>query len=198
MAEQKLAGGDQLSAERQLWGLVDAGLIEIAELRDRRGDWQTSRRRLTAETFAAMRGVALPSKPLLTIENLTAFEEAERAGDTDGHLALYTGGFITALDREFLALLVDAGLEEVWHWGDIDPGGLAILRHLQSCLPVPVRLWRMEPALLETLPSLPLSEEDRKRLHAWQADPQAPLQELAAAMLQAGRKVEQEGWFLGG
>lgn len=73
---------------------------------------------------------------------------------------------------------------------------MRIFRHLTEILPCPVRPFRMEPVLLDALPTLPLSARDREALVAWTADPTAPLQDLATAMRVRGEKAEQEGWWL--
>ena len=111
-------------------------------------------------------------------------------------LVVHTGGFPHSLERTFLQRVVEAGVERVDHWGDLDVGGMRILRHLSAILPCPVSPWRMEPALLEQLPTRPLTARDREALVLWLADLEAPLRELAEAMLSKGVKVEQEGWFL--
>lgn len=151
---------------------------------------------LTADTLAAMSQVRVDTDTLLTIENLTAFEEVVRCGDAEGQLVMYTGGFVGNLERRFVDLAAGAGVREVRHWGDLDPGGIAILRHLRACLPVPVRSWRMEPELLDRLPGEPLSEEDRRRLEGWLAGDPGPERELIERMLSVGRRCEQEAWFL--
>ncbi len=45
-------GLDHPTAERLVWQLVDAGLAEVEQIRDRKGDWQPVRWRLTPEGMA--------------------------------------------------------------------------------------------------------------------------------------------------
>lgn len=45
-------GLDQPAAERFVWQIVDAGLAEVEQARDRKGDWQSVRWRLTPEGVA--------------------------------------------------------------------------------------------------------------------------------------------------
>jgi hypothetical protein len=59
-----------------------------------------------------------------------------------------------------------------------------------------VRPFRMEPELLDRLPTDPLTDADQAALRAWLVDPTAPDKELASALLRVGRKAEQEGWFV--
>ena len=87
-------------------------------------------------------------------------------------------------------------METIDHWGDLDLGGLRILRYVQSFSPVKVRMFRMEATLLESMPTLPLAETELAELAKWIADPDAPGRKLASAMVQLKRKAEQEAWYL--
>lgn len=151
---------------------------------------------LTPETLERMVNLEVPARRMLTIENLVAFEEEVRSGLPDDTVAVWTGGFPSGLERAWMSRLIEGGVKRVEHWGDLDVGGLRIFRHLTEILPCPVSSWRMEPDLLNQLPTQPLTDRDREALVAWRADPNAPLQELAAGLLVAGVKAEQEGWWL--
>jgi len=162
------------------------------------GGWSVPWLAITQDTLAAVRDLQVQGRRLLTVENLVAFEEEVRAGLDPDTIAVFTSGFPRILEQRFLSALVAAGVDRVDHWGDLDLGGLRILRVLDDLLPVPVRPFRMEPELLDRLPTKPLTGYDRRGLKAWVADEAAPCRELAAAMLDRDRKVEQEGWFLAG
>lgn len=151
---------------------------------------------LTPETLERLVDLEVPARRMLTIENLVAFEEEVRSGLPEDSVAVWTGGFPSGLERAWMTRLIAGGIQRVDHWGDLDVGGLRIFRHLTEILPCPVSPWRMEPDLLERLPTLPLTDRDREALVAWSGDPDAPLQDLAAALLVAGVKAEQEGWWL--
>jgi hypothetical protein len=159
--------------------------------------WSVPWLALTPETIRDMRDldVRLISE-IRTIENLTAFEEEVRRGREPGVLYLYTGGFPGAYEIKVLKRVIEAGVARIRHWGDLDLGGMRILRYLSESLPVRVEAWRMEPELLSLLPTSPLSDLDHEGLSAWLADPDAPLCSLARALLDRGVKAEQEGWFL--
>lgn len=124
------------------------------------------------------------------------FEEESRRGLGPGRIALYTGGFPGELERRMIGRLVEAGIRRIEHWGDLDLGGLRILRHLQAISPVPVVPFRMSPDLVRRLPGVPLTDNDRAGLRAWVCDETAPLRELARALLAEDCKFEQEGWYL--
>jgi hypothetical protein len=160
------------------------------------GQWSLPWLALTRDTVSEMTALSITGEQLLTIENLTAFEEAVREGLPPGTIALYTGGFPGALEMAVLKQFIDAGIRSINHWGDMDLGGLRIFRYLKETLNAPVAPYRMTLELLSTLPTVPLTESDRSGLNAWLNDNDAPLKELADAMIKQNRKAEQEGWFL--
>lgn len=152
---------------------------------------------LTQETLRDLDELEVHARRIITIENLVALEEEVRAGLPEDTLAVFTGGFPSSLEQDLLRRVLSAGtVREVSHWGDLDLGGLRILRFLGQCLQVSVVPYRMEPELLTRLPTQPLTERDRKGLRAWCADPEAPCRALAQALLEGDCKAEQEGWFL--
>jgi hypothetical protein len=151
---------------------------------------------LPIETIDAIEWIAIEADRLVTIENLTAFEEEVRRGLASGTIALYVGGFAGRVERRLLDHFITAGVRRIDHWSDLDLGGLRILRQLQSLVSIEVRAYRMEADLLDQLPTQPLTDNDRDVLRAWVDDRAAPVRELAQALLTTGRKAEQEGWFL--
>ncbi len=167
-------------------------------IRGRRIDglWSRPWLALTNETIDTMSDLTTGADHLLTIENLTAFEEEIRRGLAPGTIALYTGGFISPLEARFIERLINSGIRQVHHWGDLDLGGLRIFRHLRDTVCPDLEPYRMSPGLLETLPTTALTERDRTGLKAWLQDSAAPLKPLAAAMIEKNQKAEQEGWYL--
>lgn len=146
--------------------------------------------------------IEVDAEEVLTIENLTPFETLSFRGEARGRVLVFTSGFLGRAERRWLALLVRTGrVRTVRHWGDIDPGGLAIFRDLSALVEsvsgkVRVETFRMEATALSNPAAVPLTPRDRVRLEAWVADPEAPLKDLARAMLDAGRKLEQEALLL--
>jgi len=72
---------------------------------------------------------------VLTIENYASFNRYVREVD-DGALVIYTGGFASAGVVQLLNALLsmlDAAVP-LFHWGDVDPGGLRIFRFLEEAL----------------------------------------------------------------
>lgn len=96
--------------------------------------------------------IRLYSNPtaLITIENYASFNRYAREID-DGSLAVYTGGFgssgVIQLLNAILAL--SASDMPVFHWGDIDPGGLRIFRFLEESLTRQPKPHLMEQYLAE-------------------------------------------------
>ncbi len=83
---------------------------------------------------------------LLTIENLSSFNEYVNSID-DGGIVLYTAGYpVRALQNFYSSLVEQSKLTKVFHWGDTDPDGFLILKTLQQNLgEIPVHPHQMEP-----------------------------------------------------
>jgi hypothetical protein len=92
--------------------------------------------------------VADPAATLLTVENFASFNRHVREVRGSSELVIYTGGFpsrsVVRLVRR-ISSVVGAGL--VWHWGDIDPGGVRIADHIARTAAPGLRLHLMEPEL---------------------------------------------------
>jgi hypothetical protein len=73
-------------------------------------------------------------RSLLTIENLESFNRHVRECRGDEDVVVYTGGFPSGAVTTLLRRLVGLSATKLWHWGDIDPGGLRIARHLETSL----------------------------------------------------------------
>ena len=78
-------------------------------------------------------------RSILTIENLESFNRHVRECREPADAVVYTGGFpsagVIAVLRRLIAL---SDVPCVWHWGDIDGGGLKIGCYLERMLPRPV------------------------------------------------------------
>lgn len=79
--------------------------------------------------------LSAPVTYVLTIENYTSFVRHVREVNISREaLIFYTGGFpARPILRQIVRLAGLAGTD-VLHWGDIDPGGLRIFRHLERAL----------------------------------------------------------------
>lgn len=160
------------------------------------GLWSRPWLALTEATLGAMTDLTVDGDTLVTIENLTCFERYVDEGCPDGQVVLWTGGFLGEAETHWLQRLLAAGIREVRHWGDLDPDGLAILRHVESVAGIPVQPLRMLPELLEAAPVRDLTDRDREALMRLASEGGA-VAELALAILASGSKVEQEAWYVG-
>ena len=69
------------------------------------------------------------AKKVITVENLTTFYDFSE----EGYIVLYLGGFHNHTKRTLIKKLHDSYPELLFfHFGDIDAGGIHILKHLRS------------------------------------------------------------------
>lgn len=104
-------------------------------------------------------------RSILTIENLESFNRHVRDCRLPGDIVVYTGGFPSRAVLSLLRTLTDRPDSILHHWGDIDPGGVRIGRHLETSLEVAVvphlmslqlvRKYGRKPSLTQLTPSLP-------------------------------------------
>lgn len=105
---------------------------------------------IAPDAFEGMRFDGSPCQDVLTIENLTTFNEAARqmTGATPA-LILYTGGVPAPSWRRAYAALAGSlpAWVRFWHWGDIDEGGFRIASMIAALLPEGRTLqpWLMSP-----------------------------------------------------
>jgi hypothetical protein len=156
--------------------------------------------------LAQMTDLRLGARVLVTVENQTPFEALAAETGDEPRILVYTGGFPGRAVRAWIRRLVGSGgIAEVRHWGDLDPGGMRIFDDVAALVaqasragvPTAMAPWRMEVALLEHPAAVPLTAEDRRALEQRLEAGARPLGELAEAMLQCGRKLEQEALLVG-
>ena len=154
--------------------------------------------------LAELDDLRIDAAEVVTVENLTAFEALVHDGLAERAVVVFTSGFLGRAQRRWMTHLVrHPAIRAVRHWGDLDPGGLLIYRTLQRLISrlvpaVPLRPWRMDPALLDHPLAVPLTPHDRHRLFAYLTDSGAPLRALARAMVESDHKLEQEALLLDG
>ncbi|HEX7066282.1 MAG TPA: Wadjet anti-phage system protein JetD domain-containing protein [Bacillales bacterium] len=93
---------------------------------------------LSAQTVENMRELRTDARRIVTIENLTSYHQwiSRDSGRREAELVLYTGGFPHRTMQSFLrklamSLAADERVE-VFHWGDIDLGGIRIFEYLRD------------------------------------------------------------------
>ncbi len=149
---------------------------------------------LSAAMLRQVDVAACSATRLLTVENATSFTEllALRPPDL---LVLYTGGFASPTLLAFLRTIRQLRPDlPLYHWGDLDAGGLRILAHLRTQLGSILPL-AMDSATLRAYQhhAKPLTSSDQRALLALQRHPQlADCLPLIATLLELGCKLEQE------
>ena len=86
-----------------------------------------------APEMAPHLNVAKQPKWLLTVENLASFNRQVREASTDG-IIVYTGGFPSQPAMAAILALAGATTCPVFHWGDIDHGGIKIAFRIEQTL----------------------------------------------------------------
>lgn len=139
--------------------------------------------RLAGVDFASLVYVGLPPerapaieptgaiRSIITIENLASFNRHVREALQANDVAVYTGGFPSrAVAGALVAISRWPGITRIYHWGDIDEGGLRIALHLTSLLAIPVLPHLMNPALarLHGTPAKASRKIDLLPSHPWQ------------------------------
>jgi hypothetical protein len=107
---------------------------------------------------------------VITIENPTSFWRYSTEIDGN-YLALLTDGFpardvLSSMVHLVRHALLLAPKTPVYHWGDIDAGGLRIAAHLEDAFGTDVRLHQMEPKLALAFGSPLQSQKGLERLAA--------------------------------
>lgn len=106
---------------------------------------------LAHQSIKALSITALSTKPMLTVENLTTYYQVTQHQQSRWGLVVYTGGFPHSGTKQLLAKLAVALISktpaaEVYHWGDIDYGGIRIFQHLKETFFPSLRPYLMDVA----------------------------------------------------
>lgn len=94
---------------------------------------------------------ATPVRSVLTIENLESFNRHVRSSRLSGDVVVYSGGFPSGAVLSLLRAILPSGERNLHHWGDIDPGGIRIGRHLETALGATLRPHLMDVELARRL-----------------------------------------------
>ena len=133
-------------------------------------------------------------KYVLTIENKANYESLFYRNDC---LIIYTHGFLSKKERNFLNTLWDCLAEdvEIYHWSDLDYGGIRIYQFMKDvvCKSRDILPYKMGEKdykiVLESRKGTELSETTRARLEKMEVK---ELQELKDCILKYGMVFEQE------
>lgn len=134
------------------------------------------------------------ARAIITVENLSSFNELVNVRPPD-MVVLYIGGFASPSVITFLkSLRAMSPNIPLWHWGDIDVGGLRILAHLRANLD-PVLVAGMDTAVLTSHRAFarPLTVREQNALQELTLSPWLrDCIPLIDKMLQENLKLEQE------
>jgi hypothetical protein len=132
---------------------------------------------------------------MLTIENEESFHHWCRQKLRPNWLVIYLAGFPSLNKKRFLQRFVHTGLP-LYHWGDLDCGGIEILLYLRSALCARVSPFAMSSRVLRDLAARtqPLSQDELRRLERIKKKIEAedPLKDLVNEMEVMKVKLEQE------
>lgn len=143
---------------------------------------------LSDEMINGLRFVKTGVQKVITVENLTSFYDF----NDDGYIVLYLGGFHNHTKRMLLKKLQDNYPELLFfHFGDIDTGGIHILKHLRAKTNIQFLPYKMDVETLSTNMGCwkKLTDNDIKRLRKIE---DKEFQGLIDYMLSNNCKLEQE------
>ena len=143
---------------------------------------------LSDEMIHDLRFIKTDAKKVITVENLTTFYDFSEKG----YIVLYLGGFHNYTKRMLIKKLQESYPElKFYHFGDIDAGGIYILRHLISKTGIELVPYKMDVDTLVVNKEhwKKLTDNDIIRLKKIDDD---EFSELINFMLEHNCKLEQE------
>lgn len=144
---------------------------------------------LSTRSLKDVLSVNVLGKRVVTIENLTSFYTYGNRDD----FVIYLGGFHNSVKRKFIKkVFVENTSKSYMHFGDIDAGGLYILRHLRNKTGIKFAPMNMDVETLKKYDSCvkSLTKEDLTRLKRLKEN--AEFGNLISYMLEHNCKLEQE------
>ena len=144
---------------------------------------------LSTKSLKDVLSINVLGKRVVTIENLTSFYTYGNRDD----FVIYLGGFHNSVKRDFIRKVFTENASKLYmHFGDIDAGGLYILKHLRNRTGIEFVPMYMDVETLKKYDSCvkPLTKEDLARLKRLKED--AEFDNLISYMLEHNCKLEQE------
>ncbi len=144
---------------------------------------------LSTKSLKDVLSVNVLGNRVVTIENLTSFYTYGNRND----FVIYLGGFHNSVKRDFVKkVFAENASKSYMHFGDIDAGGLYILRHLRNKTGIKFAPMNMDVETLKKYDSCvkPLTKEDLARLKRLKEDTE--FDNLISYMLEHNCKLEQE------
>ena len=86
------------------------------------------------------------AETIMTVENLTAFNRM----NLDGIFFVFLSGYHSRIKQKLIQMIAGENKDKTWmHFGDIDPDGFDIVRHLERSTGITFELYRMGCAELK-------------------------------------------------
>lgn len=126
---------------------------------------------------------------VVTVENLTSFYTYSNRDD----FVVYLGGFHNSVKRDFIKkVFTENASKSYMHFGDIDAGGIYILKHLRNKTGIKFVPMYMDVETLKNYASCvkTLTKEDINRLVCLKKD--SEFENLVSYMIEHNCKLEQE------
>jgi len=156
---------------------------------------------LSWQTVRAMRICSLgAAKRIVTVENLTSYHQWIARRDGEPELVVYLGGFPHRTLQLFLGKLADFVKAQtspvpVYHWGDIDLGGIRIFEYLKAAwFPNVQPLWMDKQTFLKYMDrAMPVHETYLSKARDMLVQPKyQSWREMISLIIQYGFRLEQE------
>lgn len=138
---------------------------------------------------------------VLFIENRTNYEDYIAGKRASDELVIYHGGFHNKKKADFFRFLVNAvpSTAKVYHWGDIDLGGMKIFMQIQKDIAPNLVPYRMDSQTLLAMENYGISYSQAYRnqlLKAVEISEFLQFSELIQVMLETGLRLEQEAFLM--
>ncbi|MGF7050743.1 hypothetical protein J2T13_005293 [Paenibacillus sp. DS2015] len=155
---------------------------------------------LYPETLKIFQWTHINVEQIVMIENLSSYHQWLRVRQPIRELVIYTGGFPHGVLQLFLRglwnrLQTKNASISIFHWGDIDLGGIQIYRFLQRDCPFDIHPLFMDEGTLRQFGEVCREQPDRYRQKAndlLQSESYANWHVLLETMAQTGLRLEQE------
>lgn len=144
---------------------------------------------LSTKSLKDVVSVDVSGNRVVTVENLTSFYTYGNRND----FVIYLGGFHNSVKRNFIKKVFAENVSKSYmHFGDIDAGGLYILKHLRNKTKIKFTPMFMDVETLKKYASCvkSLTKEDVNRLKHLKDD--SEFENLVSYMLEHNCKLEQE------
>ena len=151
---------------------------------------------INAQAVQIMEPIDIDCTRILTIENKAPYYEYIKNAE-EGELVIYLGGYYSKATRDFLKKFKEVIKPEtpVYHWGDVDSGGLKFFIKLCENLnrqALPIRMDR-ETYLQYYSQELELSEDQLEKVKELRNSPWAgAIEESIDVLLETRYRLEQE------